>query len=214
VLKENDAKPGEAFSLDAAAVARRAYKNRALVLLCATREPRFLADALARFKAADNMTDTTAAMAAVVDVKCAERTEMLEAFYEKWKEESLVVLKWLTMQATSNMEGNLEQVRALVDHPAFKITNPNSCYSLLAACARSAVNFHAADGSGYEFLADMVVKVDAVNHQVAARIASAFTSYQQVDQVRQGLIQAQLKRIIAHEGLSENVQEIVSKSIE
>eukprot|EP00892_Ulva_mutabilis_P003378 jgi/Ulvmu1/1411/UM011_0140.1 len=213
VLKENDTPAGEPFSVQPAAVAKRAFKNTALALLCATDEERFLADALERFNAADNMTDSTAAISAVLDKDCPQRTEMLEKFYEKWQGEELVVLKWLTMHATSGVPGNLAQVKDLTSHPAFKITNPNCCYSLLLGMSRSATNFHAADGSGYEFIADMVIKVDSVNHQVAARIASAFTSCQQLDQMRQALIQKQLKRILAHEDLSENVQEILSKTV-
>lgn len=213
-LKANDAPADAPYSPDAASAARRAYKNKALALLCATGEERFLADALRRFREASNMTDMTAAVAAVVDVDCDERATMLAEFYEKWRDEPLVVLKWLTMQAMSNRAGNLAEVRALVEHPAFVISNPNSCYSLLLAFARSAVNFHAEDGSGYEFLADMVLKVDKINRQVASRMVGAFTSYKQVDAKRQAMIQENLKKILAHKGLSDNVYEIVSKSIE
>jgi aminopeptidase N len=120
----------------------------------------------------------------------------------------------LSVQATSEKEGNLAEVKALLDHPAFSIKNPNCCYSLLAAFAYSAVNFHAADSSGYEFLADQVIAVDKVNHQVAARLVSPFTAVKQVDKGRQALIQVQLKRILAAEGISANVSEIVSKTIE
>lgn len=213
VLKANDTPAGEPFSVEPAAVAKRAYKGAALSLLCATGEDRFFKDALARFEAADNMTDSTAAISAVMDKDCPERTEMLSSFFKKWEHEELVVLKWLSMHSMSNVPGNLETVRQLVEHPKFKITNPNSCYSLILAMSRSAVNFHAADGSGYKFLADMVLKVDAVNHQVAARIAGAFTTYAQVDQHRQSMIQGELSRILSHSGLSENVQEIVQKSV-
>jgi aminopeptidase N len=213
VLKANDAPAGEPFSVEPAAVAKRAYKNAALSLLCATGEDQFFKDALSRYEAADNMTDSTGAISAVIDHQCPEREEMLSAFFKKWENEELVVLKWLTMQAMSNVPGNLANVKALVNHPKFKITNPNSCYSLLLAMSRSAVNFHNEDGSGYEFLADMVLKVDAVNAQVAARIASAFTTCAQLDKGRQALIQNALRRIMEHKGLSENVQEIVSKSL-
>lgn len=118
------------------------------------------------------------------------------------------------VQAASNREGNLAEVQALVEHPAFVMANPNCCYSLLLGFASSAVNFHAADGSGYKFLADMVLQVDKLNYQVAARIASAFTSVKQLDASRQALIQAELKRVLASEGLSANVSEILSKTVE
>lgn len=99
VIKANETPAGAEYSPDAASVARRAIKNKALALLCATGEPRWRADALARFRAADNMTDSTAAIAAVIDTDCGERDTMLAEFYERWKDDSLVTLKWLAMQA-------------------------------------------------------------------------------------------------------------------
>jgi aminopeptidase N len=83
---------------------------------------------------------------------------MLQEFYEANKEKPLVLLKWLVTQASCCMPGNVENVRKLMDHPAFNITNPNSCYSLFLGFARS-INFHAPDGSGYEFIGDAVIKV-------------------------------------------------------
>ena len=66
------------------------------------------------------------------------------------------------MQAGANVPGNLKNVEKLLEHPAFSITNPNACYSLFLSFLRSSVNFHAADGSGYKFIADSVLKVVAV----------------------------------------------------
>ena len=77
-----------------------------------------------------------------------------------------MVLKWLGLQAMSNAPGNLDLVKTLVDHPAFNINNPNNCYSLFLGFSRSPVNFHAADGSGYAFMGDAVLRVDKINHQV------------------------------------------------
>lgn len=82
----------------------------------------------------------------------------LQEFYEANKSKPLVLLKWLVTQASSCMPGNVSNVRKLMEHPAFQITNPNCCYSLFLGFARS-INFHAADGSGYEFIGDAVVKV-------------------------------------------------------
>ncbi|GFH14567.1 uncharacterized protein HaLaN_10648 [Haematococcus lacustris] len=116
-------------------------------------------------------------------------------------------------QAMSNAPGNVSLAKQLVDHPAFNIGNPNNCYSLFLGFARSPVNFHAADGSGYEFMADSVLRVDKLNHQVAARMVSAFTTFKQFDTKRQALMKAQLERIVGTPGLSENVFEIASKSL-
>ena len=102
MLKANDVSTnGAGFTWNKEAVARRAYKNKALQMLCATGDEAYRADALRRFRAADNMTDSVAAVAAVLDADCDERAEMLREFYERWKGDSLVTLKWLTMQARS-----------------------------------------------------------------------------------------------------------------
>ena len=90
---------GTPFAWNKEAVAKRAYKNKALAMLCATGEAEYRADALLRFRAANNMTDSTAAIAAVIHTDCEERGTMLAEFYERWKDEPLVVLKWLSMQA-------------------------------------------------------------------------------------------------------------------
>ena len=163
--------------------------------------------------AATNMTDRVAALAALVDAPSLERDAALASFYADYADEPLALLKWLALQAGCDAPGNVASARSLADHPAFAITNPNCCYSLYLAFQRSPVNFHAADGSGYEFVADAVLAVDKVNKQVAARIAGAFTGWRQYDASRQAAMQAQLKRILAA-GPSENVFEIVTKSID
>jgi aminopeptidase N len=99
VLRQNDSSSnGAGYTWDKESVARRAYKNKALAMLCSTGDEKYRAEALKRFRAADNMTDSVAAINAVVDYDCEERTEMLAELYDRWKDEPLVTLKWLTMQ--------------------------------------------------------------------------------------------------------------------
>ena len=88
-----------------------------------------------------------------------ERQIALDEFYEEWKDDSLVILKWLGLQTGSNISGNLQNVQQLLKHPAVNITNPNTCYSVFLGFARSPVNFHAQDGSGYRFMADSTLEV-------------------------------------------------------
>lgn len=88
-----------------------------------------------------------------------ERQIALDEFYEQWKDDSLVTLKWLGIQTGSNIKGNLKNVQQLLEHPAVNINNPNTCYSTFLGFARSPVNFHAQDGSGYRFMADSTLKV-------------------------------------------------------
>ena len=222
----NDDAADVPYSPEFAGAARRAIKNKALSFLAALHSERagvdaegaaaFRAELLKRARDASNMTDRVAALACLVDSPrgTPEREAALAEFYEDYKDEPLVLLKWLALQAGSDAPGNVAAARELSSHPAFLPTNPNCCYSLYLAFVRSAPNFHAADGSGYEFVADAVLTVDKVNKQVAARIAGAFTSCKQFDARRRGLMQAQLKRILGAESVSENVYEIVSKSVE
>jgi len=212
-IKENDDAPGTPYAFNSHACARRAIKNRAIDWLNALDDPSVHASTLNRYREASNMTDQVAALSALMDSSCPEREVALQEFYDKWQKEPLVLLKWLGLQAMCNKPGNLEAIKKLVDHPAFNITNPNNCYSLFLGFARSPVNFHAADGSGYQFMGDMILRVDQLNHQVAARMMNAFAPWRQFDLSRQELMKAQIQRIVASNGLSENVFEIASKSL-
>ena len=124
-------------------------------------------------------------------------------FYEKWKDEALVVDKWFRVQATSCLPGTLDRVKALVAHPAFDLKNPNRARALLHAFATdNPVHFHAADGSGYRWVAEQVVALDQLNPQVASRLARAFDRWKKYDAGRQAHARAALESIREAEGLS------------
>jgi len=214
-LAANDSPPGTPYKFDAASSARRSLKNKCLGYLSALEDPEITQDVLNRFREATNMTDQIAALACLADHDCEERGTALAEFYEQWKHEPLVVLKWITMQAGSNLKGNIGAVKELVEHEAFNIKNPNNCYSLFLAFSNlSAVNFHAEDGSGYEFMGEWVREVDGFNPTVAARMVGAFTTWKRLDAGRQAKIKAQLELIVGKEGISDNTFEIASKSLE
>jgi len=193
--------------------ARRSLKNIALGYLAALDEPETTDLAVNEFKNATNMTDQVSALAAICQSPGDARSRSLSDFYEQWKDDALVVNKWLGLQAMSDVPGNVENVRSLLDHPAFDIRNPNKVYSLIGGFCASAVNFHAKDGSGYKFLADIVLQLDKLNPQVASRMVSAFSRWRRFDEDRQALSKAQLERITSMNGLSDNVFEIASKSL-
>jgi aminopeptidase N len=169
--------------------------------------------AFAQFQGADNMTDTMAALAVLANCDCTERAQALDAFYAKWKQEPLVVDKWLAVQAASRLPGTLNEVRKLLAHPAFDIRNPNKVYALIRSFCSNHVRFHAADGGGYGFLADQVIAIDGFNPQVAARMARAFDRWKKFDAGRRRLSQAALERIRDATGLSNDVAEIVTKAL-
>jgi len=144
-----------------------------------------------------------------------ERDDALTRFLEKWKDEALVVDKWLMVQSTARTADTGKRVRALLQHPAFDIKNPNKVYALIRAfCAANPKHFHAADGSGYEYAADAILQLDAMNPQVASRIARTFDRWRKFDTHRQSLARVQLARIQSHKGLSRDVAEVVGKALE
>ena len=204
--------PG-AYSPDAQSAGRRALKNLCLGYLMELDDAATRALALSQFESADNMTDAMAALAVLANCACAERAPALDAFYAKWKNEPLVVDKWLAVQATSRLPGTLAEVKKLLAHPAFDIRNPNKVYALIRSFCSNHVRFHAADGGGYDFLADQVIVLDALNPQVAARMARAFDRWRKFDAGRRKLACAALERIRDSKGLSNDLAEIVTKAL-
>ncbi|XP_027916375.1 puromycin-sensitive aminopeptidase isoform X2 [Vigna unguiculata] len=194
-------------------LARRALKNIALAYLGCLGEQEFTELALHEYKSATNMTEQFAALAAIAQKPGKTRDDVLADFYGKWKHDFLVVNKWFALQSTSDIPGNVENVRKLLNHPAFDLRNPNKVYSLIGGFCGSPVNFHAKDGSGYEFLGELVLQLDKLNPQVASRMVSAFSRWKRYDESRQNLAKAQLEKIVSSNGLSENVFEIASKSL-
>jgi aminopeptidase N len=198
------------YSPDAASSGKRALRNLCLGYLVEIGHSK-LADE--QFKSADNMTDAMAALTALANVDCPERLPALEAFYSHWEHEPLVVDKWLAVQATSRLPGTLARVNQLLAHPAFDIKVPNKVYALIRAFAANHVRFHAADGAGYAFLADQVIALNALNPQVAARMARGFDRWTKFDKGRQEKAKAQLERIRDTKGLTKDVAEIVTKAL-
>ena len=160
------------------------------------------------------MTDVLAALGALVDTDCPERAEALAVFYERWKDDPLVLDKWFAMQARSCLPGTIEAVRDLTRHPDFNRSNPNRVRALVGAFAQgNQLHFHDASGQGYQFLAGEVIALDKPNPTTAARLVQPLGQWRRYDAARQGLMRAQLDRILATPGLSANTYEMVSKSL-
>jgi aminopeptidase N len=201
----------DAYRFDALNVGRRALRNLCLGYL--TEADSASARELARqqFYAADNMTDQFASLAALAQCEGEVRQEVTEAFYQRWQGEPLVVDKWLQVQAASRSPNTLDDVKRLVKHPAFDMRNPNKVYALLRAFGGNHVRFHAFDGSGYRFLAEQICLLDAINPQVAARLARCFDRWSRFDAGRQAHARAALEMLRDHVGLSRDVFEIVER---
>ena len=200
------------YQFDAAEMAKRSLKNICLDYLVSTGDPMQAQRCLKQMKQSDNMTDTMSGLAVLVEHQGPEREHALRAFYEQWKGDRQVVDKWLAVQAQSSLKDTLLRVKSLMSHPAFNITNPNNVRSLIGQfCRNNAVNFHAIDGSGYQFLVEQILILDKLNPQIASRQMGAFNSWQQYDKKRQGMMRAALEKIAKQTDLSADVYEIVTK---
>ncbi len=169
---------------------------------------------IAQLDGAGNMTDVMAALGTLANLDLPERDAALAAFHERWKDEALVVDKWLQVQSTSRLPGTAQRVRELMQHSAFDISNPNKVYALVRAfCAANPRHFHAADGEGYRLGADVIIELQAMNPQVASRIARSFDSWRKFDAGRQAHARAALERIQACTDLAKDVAEVVGNAL-
>ncbi|MBV8261258.1 MAG: aminopeptidase N, partial [Paraburkholderia sp.] len=176
--------------------------------------------ATAQYEAANNMTDRSAALSALLNAQAATGNDVaskaLEDFYVRFEKEPLVIDKWFALQATQRGTAQrpaIETVRALMGHPAFNIKNPNRVRSLIFSfCAANPAQFHAADGSGYAFWADQVIALAALNPQVAARLARNLELWRRFTPALRDAMRAALERV-ASEAKSRDVREIVEKAL-
>jgi aminopeptidase N len=202
------------YTPDAASIGRRSLKNVCLDYLGRVKDEGIHALCLQQYLQAGNMTDALAALAVLNHIQCPQRDEALAHFHDRWQHDPLVMDKWFALQGVSSLPDTLEQVQALMQHKLFDMRNPNKVRALIGSFAlRNALHFHAQDGSGYRFLADNVLQLDAMNPQIASRMVRPLMSWRHYEPIRSGLMKAQLERIQAQAGLSGDVFEIVSKSL-
>ena len=180
-----------------------------------TELPEIVLACVDQFEHADNMTERFAALGALVNSSlCYEKQQALAAFEKEFTADAQVMDQWFSVQAASYLKGGLGRVKTLMQHPQFSIKNPNKVRSVIGSFAnQSLVNFHQADGSGYAFLADQVLALDALNPQMAARILAPLTRWQRLAEPQQSAMREQLQRIQQADKLSPDVYEVVNKSL-
>ncbi len=204
--------PGE-YSPDAGSIGKRALKNLALTYLNAAPDEASLALAQKQFDGATNMTDRVAALSALVHARAPAAADALQRFYDEFQGEALVVDKWFAMQAAAPTT-DVNRVRELMTHKAFTLRNPNRARSLVSTfCAGNAVGFHAPDGSGYAFWAEQVIALDALNPQVASRLARAMDRWRRYTPDLQAHMKRALQQVAGQAKLSNDVREVVSKAL-
>ena len=201
----------DATSLDNEAIGRRALRSSFLFLTAAEGES--AADlALQAFHAAGNMTDSMAALRALSEIGGAAFDTALAEFETRWTHDALVMDKWFSLQAMAPQDGT-ERVRKLAEHPLFSLKNPNRARAVYGAFANAnPVCFHAADGSGYNLVADALIQLDAINPGTSARIVRSFESWKRFDATRQAHARGALERVLAS-ARSTNLKEVITKTL-
>ncbi len=192
----------------------RRLANLCLGYLAALNNPESINLCLEQFQGADNMTDVMGGVVPLASCDCRERRTAIDEFYGKWRHDRQVVDKWFSLQATSSLPGTLAEVKLLLEHPAFELTNPNRFRSLVGAFSQgNQVRFHQKSGAGYRFLGEQLHRLIPVNPQVSARLLSPFTRWRRYDPARQLLMKVELEKISALPHLPRDVYEIVAKSL-
>lgn len=203
-----------AYQPSPAQVGRRRLKSTALRYIQSGNEAKAVALAFAQYNAATNMTDKVSALSVLTDSATPERQKAFEHFYKDWKSEPLVLDKWFSLQAIADRNDAVESVSQLTAHADFTYKNPNRLRSLMGAFSFNNMKwFHRADGAGYKLLADTVIKVNGINPSTAARLLTPMRQWKRFDVTRKNLMEAELKRILSEKDISNDVYEIVSKSL-
>ncbi|MBB6427358.1 aminopeptidase N [Sphingopyxis sp. JAI128] len=202
-----------AADLSRAAKGRRRLRGVALAYLAATGMADIPALAFKTFSDADGMTERQAALATLAHGDSDERVAALDIFYQRYRDNPLVLDKWFQVQAWSLRPDTVDAVKELARHADFTLANPNRVRALYGALTGNQAAFHQADGAGYRLIADLVIALDPKNPQTAARMIPPLGRWKRFDEGRQRLMRAELERILAQPGLSRDVTEQASKSL-
>ncbi len=202
------------FSISPEAMGQRALCNTAMLLMSNNLTESDAARAWEHYSHADNMTDRMAALYLGCALDGEIHDKIVGDFYERYKSYPLVIDKWFSAQAMIHLPKTIQTIKKLKEHTDFNIKNPNRVRSLYSAFAmNNPVRFHAADGSGYDFLTDGIIELNAINPQIAARLLTPMRDWKRYTEDRQIMLKAALERILAQDDLSPNVFEIASKSL-
>lgn len=197
--------------LDAAGKAARRLKRRVLELLALVDAEKAAALAYAQYEGANGMTDRLGALAVLVRLDAAQASAALQDFRQRHADNPLALDKWFSVQAQVPGEATLARVQALESDPLFTLRNPNRARSLFGVFASgNPSGFHRADGKGYALLADKLVALDALNPQIAARLATAFNGWQRLEPLRREAARQVLESMSGRSDLSRNLSEIVA----
>jgi aminopeptidase N len=204
-----------AFAISPEAMGRRAVQNTVLELLTVSNGTGCATRAKAHYDHADNMTDIVAALSCLSDSTQPERDEVFADFYRRFKGYPLVVDKWFSLQAIANRSEIFDDFAKLRQHQDFKIKNPNRVRSLYSAFAiNNPVKFHDPSGQGYALLRDVIIELNEINPQIAARQVTPLREWRRYTPTLQAHMKEALQAIMDTPNLSNDVFEVVSKSLQ
>jgi aminopeptidase N len=203
------------YAADTVSTARRSLHAATLALIVGADENAGLALVEAELSKATNMTDETSALQSVLACQNAVKDRLLEAFYTKHRNNHLIVDKWFALNSSIPGDHAALRIQKLLKHPDFKMSTPNRVYALIGGfTSNNPSGFHAPDGSGYRVVADTIIALNAINPQVASRMATGFRSWGLYDAPRRAAAEFEMKRILTQPALSRDVFEIISRTLE
>jgi aminopeptidase N len=209
-----------AYSPDAQSSGRRALAGLAMGMLCVAAV--HSGDAVTpgrvyqQFKDASNMTDRFNALSALVVSGHVLAQDALALFHKLFQHEALVIDKWFALQAGApDRAGDvLPRVRQLMQHADFSLRNPNRARSLIFSyCSANPAGFHRADAAGYVYWSEQVLALDAINPQVAARLARAMDRWSRLAEPYRSAARVAIERVAAKADLSNDVREVISRAL-
>ncbi len=201
-----------AYSPDPLSTGRRALRHASLAMIAAADPASGLALAEAELLSPHSMTSEMGALSAVLATAGAE--PLMQAFLERHQHDPLLVDKWLMLSGQIPLPGAAARVEALTSHPLFTWTTPNRVYALIGGFTANLAGFHSADGEGYRVVADAIIRLNDINPQVAARMATGFRSWRQFDGTRRSAAESHMRRILATGSLSRDVLEIITRTLD
>ncbi|SKA53504.1 aminopeptidase N [Enterovibrio nigricans] len=201
------------YTIEHTAIGQRSLRNVCLGYLAHIENGEELVRT--HFDLANNMTDTAAALAAANHAELSVRADLMKAFSDKWTHDGLVMDKWFMLQGINPAIGALANVKEQMSHSAFSLKNPNRTRSLIGSfCNNNPVHFHAKDGSGYEFITDILIQLNTSNPQVASRLIDPLLKFGRFDKDRQALMRKSLERLASLDNLAKDLFEKINKALD
>jgi aminopeptidase N len=192
---------------------KRSLKNTCLSYLLMLDKNKYFDLCLQQFNTAHNMTDQIGCLLPIVHYQNQVREQIVQHFYEQWQDTALVVDKWFSAQGSSYEKDSLLHIKILFEHSAYSLKNPNRARSLLGSLIANSSAFHEASGAGYEFVAGKIIELDAINPQVAARMANAFLHWRKLVSPQAELMKQQIENMLSTANLSNDLNELMTMSL-